>query len=330
MAYFTSPPNQSPVIQTSIAQFEQAVLSGRDALKNALIQGAYSKAALSGLYLSNAAVRQIIDITIVPAILKAEGGWVDHPSDAGGPTMRGVTLGALRTSFKRIFIDTNIPSIKATANQLYNLQVSGASWRSGDRGSTGFDLAAQVLLGVCNNPEVSQFFMYSYLSNESFGNPIATMAIDPYLGFLLFKFGWASGAGGIKLYSVVQEVKAIDTNNVWSGRVADIAKVVQHYTKFDNSTRTSLLEDKGFPLALKLLQNKVTWILGNTKPNMRNEPFRKGWLNGAVYEPSKSLLHRIVDMAEAFKVINTTEADRKYLAAKAAYYEQTNITFPNL
>jgi hypothetical protein len=329
MAYFTSPPNQGPIVQAAAARLEQAVLGGRDALKVSLIQSAYNAASLSGTYLTANTIRQIIDKNIVPAVLKAEGGWGDHPRDIGGPTMRGVTIGAFRGSFKKIFVDTNVPAIKPAALDLYNLKVNGVSWLSGDRGSTGFDLGAQLLLGVCNNPEVSQFFIYSFLNREAFGNPIATMAIDPYLGYLLFKFGWASGAGGIDLYKVKQEIRAMDTNRVWSGALADIPKVMQRYTKID-LTNQILSEDKAFPLALKLLQNKVTWILGNTLPGRRNEPFRKGWINQAVYNPDSSLLHRIVDMAEFFPNVNTTEADKRYLAAKAKYYQQTSITFPNL
>lgn len=32
----------------------------------------------------------------LPAVLKHEGGWADHPSDPGGATMRGVTIGTYR------------------------------------------------------------------------------------------------------------------------------------------------------------------------------------------------------------------------------------------
>lgn len=32
----------------------------------------------------------------LPAVLKHEGGWADHPSDPGGATMKGVTIGTYR------------------------------------------------------------------------------------------------------------------------------------------------------------------------------------------------------------------------------------------
>lgn len=46
---------------------------------------------------------------LLPLILSHEGGYINHPQDSGGPTNRGVTLGAYRRYIKR---DGSIEDLK--------------------------------------------------------------------------------------------------------------------------------------------------------------------------------------------------------------------------
>lgn len=48
-----------------------------------------------GTFFSRSTEANVTDQQIIDAILAREGGYVDHPSDRGGPTNYGITIGAL-------------------------------------------------------------------------------------------------------------------------------------------------------------------------------------------------------------------------------------------
>lgn len=64
--------------------------------------------------------QRAIEHTLSPVI---EGGWADHPSDNGGPTMRGITIGTYSKWLGRKATKAELKALSAaTATLIYQRQ----------------------------------------------------------------------------------------------------------------------------------------------------------------------------------------------------------------
>jgi hypothetical protein len=309
-----TPPSVSPAVLTASKNFVSVVKSNLQAIKKAIILNSFPR----GLnpYLSAETVVNIVEKIVVGPTHAAEGGWGDHPNDNGGPTMRGVILITFRGLFDNIFIDTGIVAKEAR-------EFKKLGWFTGVKGSPGWEMAKQVLYQVCGDAEVASLFVYQFAASTSNRSPAAVMSTDPWLGFLMHQAAWASGAGYWKQYNY----GSIFTKYGWTG--GSIATFVKGRVSYNNN---NLQINPPGNLVGELLGQHANWITANTKPGMRLEPFRKGWLNRLVYTPSISWTHAIVSVNSeiAKNSLTTNPTEQGYLKALAAYYNQLVIDFPNL
>jgi len=308
------PPSGNPSVQAGSKNFINAVKPNIKAIKEALIINSFP----SGLnpYLSAKTVVNIVDKIVIGPTHAAEGGWSDHPNDNGGPTMRGVILTTFRGLFDKIFIGTGIVAKEAR-------EFKKLGWDKGGKGSSGWETGKQVLYQVCSDAEIASLFVYEFAASQANRSPAAVMSTDPWLGFLMHQAAWASGAGYWRQYDYASVFRKYG----WTG--GSIASFVKGQVKYINN---NLEADPIGNIVGELLGQHANWITANTKPGMRLEPFRKGWLNRLVYTPSISWTHAIISINSeiAKNSLTTDPKEQGYLKAKAAYYNQLVINFPNL
>lgn len=314
-----APPTANSSISSGVNNFLPIVNKNLKAIKDNLILKAIANASVQSPYLGPAAIGNIISKLIIGPTHTAEGGWAEVPNDSGGPTMRGVILTAFRGSFDDIFINTGIPEVATAARNFKSL-----GWMNGEIGSPGWELGRQVLYKVCSDASVASLWIYYFAAAKSNRYPAAIMSSEPYLGYLMHQGAWASGGGYFTMYNYDKEFKTIGYNASVSPAAATRLAV-----NFDGKDLTA---DNAFPVALKALAAHSSWIIADTQPSRKDSIFRTGWLNRLVFDPSMSWTHNLVGFVEAFEnhQIATTEAEQKFLLAKAKYYKQAVINFPNL
>lgn len=76
---------------------------------------------------------------VMPLVLKHEGGYVNHPKDPGGHTMKGVTL----ATFRKYKPGATVADLKAISNDMLNRIYRDGYWNQirGDQLPTGVDYA---------------------------------------------------------------------------------------------------------------------------------------------------------------------------------------------
>lgn len=318
MASYTTPPQITSNIKQGATDFLRVVKPKIPAIKAALVNKAFANTKVKSTYLSAATVSNIIDKLIIAPTHAAEGGWVDHPNDSGGPTMRGVILNTFRGTFDTIFINTGIQDVSSAAVKFKSL-----GWYTGNKGTAGWELGKQALFLICSDSDVASLWVHAFGSLSSNRYPSAVMATEPYLGYLMHQGAWASGGGYWTLYRYNTAFNSIGYNSSTS-----VASFVQTLVSFNEPG--TLVKDDAYPLALKALVEHGNWIL--TQKNTKNGVFVEGWLNRLVFNPPISWTHNVVNFVDAFEkgLIATNEKEQKYLLAKAKLYKQTEIVFPNL
>lgn len=314
-AQWKTPPNINPSSAAAARAFIAAVKPNIGRIKEALILNSFPTSLKP--YLSAKTVVNVIDKIVVGPTHEAEGGWADHPNDNGGPTMRGVILITFRGLFDKIFINTKIVEQQARA-------FKSTGWATGEKGSPGWELGKQVLYQVCGDADIASLFVFEFAASNTNRSPAAVMSTDPWLGFLMHQAAWASGGGYFRQY----KYGPIFQKYGWNG-TTNIATFVKSIVQFDGR---SLTADTSANLVGEILGAHANWITANTKPGMRLEPFKKGWLNRLVYTPSISWTHSVISIVNAIdsKSLTSIPAEQAYLDAKAKYYKQLLIEFPTL
>lgn len=76
---------------------------------------------------------------VMPAVLKHEGGFSNHPADPGGATMKGVTL----ATFRKYKPGATVADLKAISNDMLNRIYRDGYWNKikGDQLPSGVDYA---------------------------------------------------------------------------------------------------------------------------------------------------------------------------------------------
>ncbi len=65
----------------------------------------------------------------LPTLLKHEGGWVDHPSDPGGKTNKGVTIAVFQANSEKLLsIEPTVENLKALTNEQAGILYKKLYW----------------------------------------------------------------------------------------------------------------------------------------------------------------------------------------------------------
>lgn len=155
--------------------------------------------------------------TVMPLVLKHEGGFANHPKDPGGATMKGVTL----ATFQKYKPGASVADLKAISDDMLNRIYRDGYWSKvrGDQLPSGLDYAV-FDFAVNSGPSRAARYLQGLLGVEQDGiigpktlNALAGRDVkdlvnalcDARLAFLkglktwgTFGKGWASRVAGVR------------------------------------------------------------------------------------------------------------------------------------
>lgn len=306
---YTTPPTLDPTLQQELNSMVAVFAANHKAIAESILYKGTSSAGLATAKISLPPLIQLIDTIIIPTTHKWEGGWSDHPSDSGGATMRGVILTTLVQLFDSIFIDTAIPAV-ATAAKSWNAR--HPNWKKDP------ELGKKVLYVLAGNANVGGLFIYKFLASGSNRYPIAIMSEDPFLGFFLSECCWGSGAG---VYSSDRaDFDGLAKKYGWDGSQAKWASFING------------LGDKTVEFATQAILYRYNHIMRISKPESKNNVFRKGWLNRLLNSVDSNIM-MLVKINENFNLnlnnqYKLSPSELAHLKRKAEGYKQLNIELP--
>jgi hypothetical protein len=259
---------------------------------------------------------------LIPQVQKFEGGWADHPSDSGGPTMRGVISSTFQGNFVKLFINATKDagldeiSLKAAALKREYPNVAG-----GDRRG---EYVKGALYTMLSSEKVASLFIWSFLCSSTSGYPIAVMAEDAWLGYIQFEMCWGGGPNAVfgdsgkAYYDGVAKQKYGRTEMGTTGWVKWIAN--------------DLGPSKAPEFAVACFSSQIGFFDRISRPGNKNNAFRKGWFNRLINWPT-SLLKMCIIVNEVFNKNSTgmfefDEKEIEFLTQKAKIYESLIIKYP--
>jgi hypothetical protein len=305
---YSTPPALNPTTSASIISLRNTIVKNATEIKQRMVAKAIDRSGVTPK-INIQAVVQYIEGVIIPTIGKWEGGWSDHPNDSGGPTMRGVILTTLVSTFDDLFVNSGVSEVTSAANKWNNQY---PNWSKGPAKQNA--LGKQLLYELCGSTEVASLFMYKFLCSKSNRYPVAIMTEDPYLGYFLMDMAWGSGPG----FFTSNGIDTLAKEYGWNG---------ENFAKFCVN-----LGDKTPEFAIRCLQKRVDFILKISQPGSKNSVFRKGWMNRTVNNKN-SQLAMLVITNEIFNLntkglFNFTVGETAHLQRKAQIYKQLEITLP--
>lgn len=319
MAYTTPPIIQSG-FQQKCKEIANLIDQNYEKIIKSFVEGAIRDAGIEPR-IRISTLMQLAQNFLIPQVQKFEGGWVDHPSDSGGPTMRGVISSTFQGNYDKIFINAtkragldNI-SIKAQA-----LAKEFPNVRGGDRRG---EHVKGALYTLNSSHKVSSLFIWSFLCSSSNGYPIAVMAEDAWLGYIQFETCWGGGSGaafgpGKASYDGVAK-KGYGRNRMGTAG----------WVKW-------LSEDLGpskLPqFAVECFGSKIGFYDRISRPGSKNNVFRKGWFNRLINNPTSDLKMCII-INEVFNknatgMFKFDDKEVEFLTQKAKIYESLQINYP--
>jgi hypothetical protein len=231
-----------------------------------------------------------------------EGGWVDDPDDSGGPTMVGVTLTSLRTSFDTLF--GSIPGAQA---------VNATGWKT-DR-----TIGCQVLYRMLSEKDIQYLFMYKFYTNKDGGQANLIATVDPWFSLIVVGSYWGSGGGFYdKGFSAIAKDYGYTGGRVGFGPFVSAFTDAQKIVEFSTKCFTS----------------RVQFMLDISKPGTKNAKFRTGWMRGMVFGDSTrdsklQLLVRTMDYFQELAAANQlSQQEVNHLTLLKAYYEKVVFIIP--
>ena len=309
MAY-TTPPTLNPTLKQDIDAMNSVFAKNVNLIARSLANGALKSSGIQTPKVSVPKLIQLLDNTIIPTIQYWEGAWSDHPSDSGGPTMRGVILQTFKQTFNQIFVNTGIPDVKAAAER-FNAKYP--SWRNDDT------VGKQILYEVNLNAKVAGLWIVLFFCSKSCRYPLAIMTEDPFLGYFLAECCWATGPG------------------VYGPSRCNFDQVARQYGWNGNTSQFALfcanLGPKTGEFASKLVEKRVQWIMKISAPGSRNAVFRKGWLNRLVNDPTRSNIATLIKINETFNLNNSktyafNSNEAQHLVTKGETYKTFSLSIP--
>jgi hypothetical protein len=312
MSYET-PPTVSPEVTTAVSTLITAINTNYTVIADKLLTGCYTD---SGLNVFAAATTQaqevssipqsiiasLIENQIIPMTQRHDSGWVNHPKDPRGAIMKGVTLYIFRNRFDNILVNTDIADVRTAVTAVDRLL---PKWKTDDA------QAHQYMYQLLSDQKAMALWVWNALTSANNRYPAAAIAIDPYLGYLLFEFTWTSGS----IIYEKAEFDALAKTYGWNGNLPGWIAFI------------ASLRDKSPQFTMDLLGKRALYV--NTL--IKNFPeFEEGWMGRFINNPGSNLDYLVV-INENFNLNKKslyTYSDplKQYLEKKAKIYETFKIT----
>ena len=307
---YTTPPSLNPTLKRDIDAMAAVFASNVDLIAQTLANGALKNSGITTPRVSIPKLIQLLNNVVIPVIQLWEGGWTDHPNDSGGATMRGVILKTFKETFDQLFINTNIPVVKAAA-QSFNAK--HPNWRQDDI------VGKQILFELNSNARIAGLWIILFFSSKACRYPLAIMTEDPFLGFFLAECCWGTGPG------------------VYGPRRCNYDAVAKEYGWNGNPSSFALfcvnLGPRSAEFATKLVEKRVQWIMRISAPGSKNAVFRKGWLNRLINDSKNSNIATLIKINELFNLNSKNTYvfsgnESQHLKQKGQTYKGFTINIP--
>jgi hypothetical protein len=258
---------------------------------------------------------------LIPQVHRAEGGWGDHPSDSGGPTMRGVISTTFQGNYTKLFVDApRKAGLNEIATKAEALAKKYPNLKGGDRRG---EHVKGALYTFNTSEKVASLFIWSFLCSPTAGYPIAVMAEDAWLGYIQFEMSWVGGPG-----SVFGPGKA-SYDGVAAKKYGRKGMGVNGWVKW---IAENVGPSKTPQFAVDCFASQVDFYDRISRPGSKNHVFRKGWFNRLVNWPTSALKMCII-INEVFNknikgMFEFNEKEIEFLTEKAKIYESMTINYP--
>lgn len=289
----------SPELDKLLAQFVPRVVAQSTAIKLSFFNN-FSGISVGPIRKEN--IVTFYDSVWCPNRKSWEGGWVDDPDDSGGPTMVGVTLSSLQSSF-----DTLFGNIEGAS------QINATGWKT-DRA-----LGCQVLFRMLSAPEIQDIYMYKFYCSKDGGQANVIATVDPWFSLIVVGSYWGTGGSYYnKGFSNIAREYGYTGDRTGFGPFVASIRDPKKLVEFSVKSYTA----------------RVQFMLDISKEGSKNAKFRKGWMNGMVFGDSKrdsklQLLPRAMQCFEelgAAKKLNQDEVN--HLTLLKTYYEKVVFIIP--
>ena len=320
MAY-TTPPSIDPGFAAKCKAIADEIDKNYEKIVKSFVEGALKGAGITPK-IRVSTLMQLAQGFLIPQVQKFEGGWGDHPSDSGGPTMRGVISSTFQGNFDLLFI-------KATANAgLGHISDLAKALKAAYPNVAGGDVRGAHVKGALytfnTSHKVASLFIWSGLCNKGSGYPIAVMAEDAWLGYIQFEMCWGGGPGSV----------FGDSSKAYYDGVAhkSFGRTKAEGTDGWVSWIASLGPGKVEQFAVACFAAEIGFYDRISRPGNKNNVFRKGWFNRLINYPTSDLKMCVI-INEVFNknVTSMFQFDEKeiaFLGAKAKVYESMTINYP--
>jgi len=319
-----------------LPEFQKACIEIRDELhKNygIIIEAVAAKAVKQSGVTPKIKVETLVKFCegfVIPQIQRLDGGWVDHPKDEGGPTMRGIISVTFQAEYNKIFIEwPRLAGLNSLADKAEALALKYEGVRGGNSNNSEVKAA---LFAFNSSNRVSAMFIWSILCSPGAGFPIAVMSADAWLGFIQFDMCWAGGITAVFSTASTKDRKA--EFDVVAQKFGYTGTPGQQWAwaKWINDT----LPPPNLPkFAVACFASQVSYYdraLPVSGVEVENLVFR-GYHFDRLINNKVSTLKMCIIINEIFNKNTKTlftfdEKEKEYLSVKAATYETLSINYP--
>lgn len=305
---YTQPPATSPSITAEITKMINVFAANVIPISEKQMSTGLASGGIREPKISLPSLIQLTNNIILPAIHYWEGTWADHPTDTTGATMKGITLKAMTGLFNGIFINTDIPAVKAIATAW---NTKHPKWRDEP-------LAKELLYAIGSNDAVAGLYFFAYMTHPSTRVPVAIMTEDPFLGYFYAGLCWGTGSNVYTDQYV--NIDSLAVGYGWN-------KEASHWMSTINA-----LGDKTVELATKSILARYNHIMKISRPEMKSAEFREQWVNRLLND-NKSDLMLMITINEKFNLNSAgeyqfTPAELEHLNRKAELYKKVTLEIP--
>lgn len=301
---------------TEIPEFTQLVVKHKKAIIASIVQQTYiekTNTLTKKVALGN--IVPLIDKVILPYIRHHEKGYSADASKDDA-CVHGVTAGMLFNYFKNIFLP--IPTTSAptsTTNALETSEAAIVRKEKEDLYKLVFDQipaddltklnllsttiqsnylntqenAVKSISNILSDINVAELFYYKHITNIAYGCPVAIMAADPFLGFLIADLTWTHGDLGLTLVNGMNSLIGIE-GTLALDKIISLANNVSDLNKLP-VLATEIIE-------AKIKQINKDYPADATDPNKL--VYRTTYLDRFINNPTNSTIAQMVVIVEKF------------------------------
>jgi len=318
---YNTPPSIDPGFAAKCKYIADEIEKNYEKIVKSFVEGALRGAGITPK-IRVSTLMQLAEGFLIPQVQKFEGGWGDHPSDSGGPTMRGVISSTFQGNYDRLFINATAGAgLGYISDKAKELKKNYPNVAGGDRRG---EHVKGALYTFNSSHKVASLFIWGGLCSPSSGYPIAVMAEDAWLGYIQFEMCWGGGPGSVFSNSAKASYDGVAHKSFGRGKASGTDGWV--------SWIATLGSGKVEQFAVACFASQIGFYDRISRPGSKNNIFRKGWFNRLVNWPTSDLKMCII-INEVFNknvtgMFKFDEKETAFLGAKAKIYESMTINYP--